>query len=150
MTIHVIYGTETGNSEMVADDLVEALEGETEAFAHDMADFDIVELDADDFVIVISSTYGEGELPNSAQPFFDKLEQQAPDLSDLTFATFGLGDSFYETFNQGSQIIADKLRELGATEIGERGVHDASSGELPGDVALDWLKGVLESQRMAS
>ena len=37
MTIHVIYGTETGNSEMVADDLVEALEGETEAFAHDLS-----------------------------------------------------------------------------------------------------------------
>lgn len=145
MTIHVIYGTETGNAEMVADDLVEALENDATVSAQDMADFDLAEVAVDDFVILISSTYGEGELPNSAQPFFAKLEQQVPDLSGLTFATFGLGDSFYETFNQGSQILADKLRDLGATELGERGVHDASSGELPGDVAVDWLKDLLSA-----
>lgn len=143
MTIHVIYGTETGNAEMVADDLVEALEGDATVTARDLADFDPAEVAERDFVILVSSTYGEGELPNSAQPFFARLEAQAPDLSGLTFATFGLGDSFYETFNHGSRILADKLRELGATELGERGVHDASGGELPGEVAVEWLKGLL-------
>ena len=87
--------------------------------------------------------YGEGELPHSAQPFYNRLEQQAPELLGMSFATFGLGDSFYETFNQGSQDLADKLLALGATELGERGVHDASSGELPGDVAVAWLKELL-------
>ncbi|MDI5922863.1 flavodoxin domain-containing protein [Halomonas sp. LR5S13] len=143
MTIHVIYGTETGNAEMVADDLMEALENDATVSAQDMVDFDLAEVVDDDFVILVSSTYGEGELPNSAQPFFDRLEQEAPDLSGLAFATFGLGDSFYDTFNQGSQTLADKLLELGATELGERGIHDASKGELPGDVAVAWLKALL-------
>lgn len=150
MKIHVIYGTETGNAEMVADDLVEALENDAIVSVNDMADFDLAEVAADDFVILVSSTYGEGELPNSAQPFFDKLERHAPDLSSLKFATFGLGDSFYETFNHGSQILADKLRELGATELGDRGVHDASSGELPGEVAVAWLKELLTIKELAS
>lgn len=144
MTIHIIYGTETGNAEMVADDLLETLESSADVNVQDMAEFELEEVKTDDFVILVSSTYGEGELPNSAQPFYDRLEQQSPNLNGMSFATFGLGDSFYETFNQGSQVLADKLRALGATELGERGVHDASSGELPGDVAVDWLKELLD------
>lgn len=150
MRIHIIYGTETGNAEMLADDLMESLEDAGSVSAHDMADFDLAEVESDDFLILVSSTYGDGELPHSAQPFFDRLEQGAPDLSHLTFATFGLGDSFYETFNHGSKILADKLCELGATEQGERGVHDASSGELPSDVALVWLKKVMATESVAS
>ncbi|PAU85065.1 nitric oxide synthase [Pseudomonas sp. WN033] len=143
MKILVIYGTETGNAEMVADDLVNALSQDFESSGHDMAHFDPATIATDDVLIVVCSTYGDGELPNSAQPFFQHLDSQAPDLTGVRFATFGLGDSFYETFNRGSQIIADKLATLGACEFGQRGVHDASSGELPGEIALSWLKQTL-------
>ena len=77
------------------------------------------------------------------QPFHAALQGRRPDLAGLRFATFGLGDSFYETFNRGSRIIADALVELGAQQVGEHGQHDASSGELPGDAALAWAKGLL-------
>ncbi|GAA3543402.1 flavodoxin domain-containing protein [Zobellella aerophila] len=145
MKIITLFGTETGNAEMVADDIVEALASDFEACAHDMADFDIHDIRQEDVLLLVCSTYGNGELPNSAQPLFDMLVSEQPELSQLRFATFGLGDSFYETFNKGSQIMADQLLALGATEIAERGRHDASSGELPGDVALAWLKTVVSS-----
>lgn len=58
-------------------------------------------IDKDDLLIVVSSTYGDGEMPHSAQPFFDRLEAVTPDFAGSRFATFGLGDSFYETFNEG-------------------------------------------------
>ena len=143
MKILVVYGTETGNAELVADDIQEQLAADFDVSCEDMASADPTTLSEDDRLILVCSTYGDGELPNSAQPFFSKLKDQCPDLNGVKFAAFGLGDSFYETFNKGSAIIADALLELGASEVGERGVHDASSGEMPTDVALEWLSGVI-------
>ncbi|SDI06207.1 flavodoxin domain-containing protein [Pseudomonas panipatensis] len=143
MKMIILFGTETGNAEMVADDVAEALGADYPTVVRDMSAFDPSELKADDFHLVICSTYGDGELPNSAQPFFAALQQQRPDLRGLRFAAFGLGDSFYQTFNRGSQLIADALKQLGATQVGEHGQHDASSGELPGDVALAWTRTLL-------
>ena len=143
MNIHVVYGTETGNAEMVADDIVDALSADVSIESFDMSKCSVADLSADVFYFIVCSTYGDGELPQSAQPFFDALNSQRPDLSGLRFAVFGLGDSFYETFNRGSEIIAQTLTELGAEQVGERGMHDASAGQLPGDIAMPWAKAVL-------
>ena len=143
MKLVVLFGTETGNAELVAEDIVDAVRAETEASAHDMADFDIAGLTPDALYLIVCSTYGDGELPNSAQPFANALREQRPDLSGVRFAVFGLGDSFYATYNQGSRLLAELLGELGARQVGEHGLHDASSSELPGDVALAWAKSIL-------
>ncbi|HHJ4328280.1 TPA: flavodoxin domain-containing protein [Klebsiella pneumoniae] len=144
MKIQILYGTETGNAEMVAEDILDALAEQNEIEAYDLSKVDISSLDPSTFYIVVCSTYGDGELPNSAQPFHNALNEHCPDLSGLRFATFGLGDSFYSTYNNGSQIIAERLTELGAQRIGERGLHDASSGLLPGDVAIEWAQQLIE------
>lgn len=144
MKIHVLFGTETGNAEMVAEDIVDALAAEHDIEAHDMSKVAADSLDREALYLVVCSTYGDGELPNSAQPFYNALGELRPDLSGLRFATFGLGDSFYGTYNNGSQIIAERLLELGAHSVGERGLHDASSGLLPGDVAVEWARQLLE------
>ena len=143
MNIHVLYGTETGNAEMVADDIVDALSGDVSIESTDMSKFSVADLSTDVFYFIVCSTYGDGELPHSAQPFFEALNSHQPDLSGLQFAVFGLGDSFYETFNRGSEIIAQALIELGAEQVGERGIHDASAAQLPADIAMPWAKAVL-------
>ncbi|KXU37164.1 nitric oxide synthase [Ventosimonas gracilis] len=144
MKLHILFGTETGNAEMVADDLAEAAGREFEVSVQDMAQLDVSELiEPDGLYLIVCSTYGDGELPASAQPFAQNLSEQQPNLSGLRFAIFGLGDSFYATYNQGSALIAAQLTELGASQVGERGLHDATSGELPGEVAQDWLKTLL-------
>lgn len=139
MKVLVLYGTETGNAELVADDIQEQLSMQTEVECLDMATVDPASFTAEHRLIVVCSTYGDGELPNSAQPFYIRLQNNAPDLHGVKFATFGLGDSFYKTFNQGSDTIASALLGAGAMEVAKRGVHDASSGEMPSDVALGWL-----------
>jgi MioC protein len=54
---------------------------------------------------------------------------------------FGLGDRTYaETFNFGGKRFDDILTELGAKRIGERHMHDASSGILPEETALEWCQ----------
>lgn len=144
MKLVVLFGTETGNAELVAEDIVDALGGEAEASAHDMAGFDVAGLRPGALYVIVCSTYGDGELPNSAQPFFSALRERRPNLDGVRFAVFGLGDSFYATYNQGSRILAEQFAKLGAQQVGEHGVHDASSGELPGDVALAWARSIVE------
>ena len=143
MNIQVLYGTETGNAEMVADDIVDALSADVSIESTDMSKFSVTDLSPDVFYFIVCSTYGDGELPHSAQPFFEALDREQPNLCGLKFALFGLGDSFYETFNRGSEIVAQTLTRLGAKQVGERGVHDASAGQLPGDIAMPWAKAVL-------
>jgi len=54
---------------------------------------------------------------------------------------FGLGDRTYaETFNFGGKRFDELLSELGAQRIGERHKHDASSGVLPEETALEWCQ----------
>ncbi|MDO5051407.1 MAG: flavodoxin domain-containing protein [Pseudoclavibacter sp.] len=144
MRVTVLYGTESGNAELIAQDLAEALAPGHEAEAIDLQDFDPARLDPEGFFLLVCSTHGEGELPNTARPFFERLKGFRGDLSGVRYAVFGLGDSFYEeTYSRGSEILDERLRELGAVRVGEYGRHDASSWELPSDLALAWLPGVL-------
>jgi MioC protein len=93
---------------------------------------------------VICSTHGDGGLPASAQPFAEALDEQRPDLTGLTYAMFGLGDSSYETYSRGSERIDERFAALGATRVGEYGRHDASDGSLPNDSALEWAREIVE------
>ncbi|GAA4664304.1 flavodoxin domain-containing protein [Frondihabitans cladoniiphilus] len=140
----ILYGTESGNAEMVADDLVDEISGDREVEAFDMSDFDLADFDPENYYLVVCSTHGDGELPSSARPFGEALDEEKPDLTGIRYSIFGLGDSSYETYSHGSEIIDEKLTALGATRVGEYGRHDASDGSLPNDNALAWLQGVLE------
>lgn len=147
MKFTVLFGTESGNSEFIAQDLVDHLTAQGhEAELGDLQFTDPSSLSSEAGpYLIICSTHGEGELPNTAIPFLDALNEQAPDLTGLRYAMFGLGDSFYEdTYSQGSEIIDRKLTELGAQRIGEYGRHDASSVEDGTELALEWIPGVIE------
>ncbi|GAA2026649.1 FMN-binding protein MioC [Agromyces tropicus] len=138
--IPIIFGTESGNAEMVADDIAEAL---TDA-GHDaevvpMEDFEVADLPDHEVVVVITSTYGEGELPETTAPFHAALIEQEPDLSSVRFAAFGLGDSTYETYNNAISILQAELTRLGAAQIGETCRHDAASGLDLTIVATEWV-----------
>lgn len=146
MKITVLYGTESGNAELIAEDLGQALSAEHEVLVADLQDYDPARLSADQLTLVVCSTHGEGELPNTAQPFGAALDALEPDLTGMRYAMFGLGDTFYEeTYSQGSEILDRRFTELGAIRIGEYGRHDASSWDLGSDVALEWLPGVIEA-----
>jgi MioC protein len=144
MNIVVLYGTESGNAETVADDLVSDLAAES-IRAVDMTDATLEDLTPDAFYIVICSTHGDGDLPSSAVPFAELLDSEQPNLSGIRYAMFGLGDSSYETYSRGSERIDERLAALGATRVGEYGRHDASDGSLPNDSALEWAKGVVSA-----
>lgn len=146
MKIAVLYGTETGNAEMLAEDIQSVLDAEHDVTCANLADTDPADLDRQAFHVMVCSTYGEGDLPSSARPFAERLDAGAPDLSGLRFAIFGLGDGEYaDTFAHGSKKLAEKLRTFGAIQVGERLTHDAAGGEMPEDLALPWIADILEN-----
>jgi MioC protein len=149
--IQILFGTESGNAEMVADDISEALESrglKNEITALDS--FDVDELPEVDVAIFITSTYGDGELPMTTAPFHEALVVAEPDLGSLRFCAFGLGDRTYETYNNAITVLATTLTELGATQLGEIGRHDASGAESYTDAAVAWVNQLLESEAISN
>jgi MioC protein len=140
----ILFGTESGNSELVAEDIAEELASAAEVDVVDMTDFELDDFDTSNFYIVVCSTHGDGELPSGARPFHVALEAESPSLEGIRYAVFGLGDSSYDTYSHGSEIIDEKLTELGATRVGVYGRHDASDGSLANDPAVEWSKSLVE------
>jgi MioC protein len=143
MQIALLYGTETGNAEMLAEDIAAHLSGH-ETSVTNLCDFDPADFDATTLYVVVCSTYGDGELPASAQPFAARIEAMKPDLSGICFAVFGMGDSEYpETFNHGGMRIEALLTSAGAMLLGDRVTHDASGPDMAEDLAMPWVDGVV-------
>lgn len=116
--ILVLVGTQTGNSELVADAVAERL-GALGFAAHvlDMAEAVPDELTEQRQLIVVLCTWANGTYPDNAVEYAESLEAVHPDLSDLRFGIVGLGDRDYEPYYQTAAIHLDALlRACGATQ----------------------------------
>jgi cytochrome P450/flavodoxin len=142
----VLYGTESGNAENIADILVDEFSDGARIRAVDMTDATADDLRPENVTLVICSTHGEGELPSSARPFARLLDTEQPDLSGIRYAMFGLGDSSYEFYSRGSELIDARLAALGAERFGEYGRHDAVDGTLPNESVLAWAREILRDE----
>lgn len=138
--IKILVGTMTGTAELVADEIVDVLQdkgAETEILLMDDLQPDALVPGA--LYIICTSTYGQGDIPDNAQAFYEALQSEKPDLSGLTYGIFALGDRTYmQTFCFGGIKFDELFTSLGARRLGERQDHDAASGELPEDVAAEW------------
>ena len=94
-------------------------------------------------MIFVVATTGNGEFPVSARAFWRFiLRKGLPEdtLSDLRFATFGLGDSSYARYCWAARMLNRRLCGLGAEEVFAAGEAD-DQHEFGVDGALDpWLK----------
>ncbi|MEU5294480.1 diflavin oxidoreductase [Streptomyces umbrinus] len=142
VTIDVLFGTQTGNSEFVAGELVagaraRGLGGRATA----LDDITPEQLAAMSHVLVVTSTYGEGELPDNAGLFWEALQAEtAPRLEGLRYAVLGLGDRGYDDFCQAAKLIDTRLEQLGAGRLHERVDCDVDFE----DPAAEWTTAVLE------
>ncbi|MEM6696282.1 MAG: sulfite reductase subunit alpha [Pseudomonadota bacterium] len=117
--LDILYGTQTGTAEMLATDAAEA--ARAKGFTPRIAEMDDVEMDqlaAMENLIVVISTYGEGEMPDNAQQFWDALSATtAPRLEAMNFGVLALGDTSYEHFCQAGKLIDTRLEQLGAKRM---------------------------------
>ncbi len=120
--IRVLYGTETGNSEELAEELAEILRdaGHT-VNCNNLEDYKVQQLKQEHCVIAITSTHGDGDPPEPARGFFEELEgRKAPALGHLHYAVLGLGDTSYEFFCEAAKTLDRRFSELGGKPVAAR------------------------------
>jgi MioC protein len=142
MKVTILVGTMTGTAQLCAQEMELALDdGETEVATRLMDGLDSSVFSDASVFLICTSTYGQGDVPDNARALYEHLQSSRPDLSRVRYGVFGLGDRTYaETFNFGGKRFDELLTELGARRIGERHMHDASSGILPEETALEWCQ----------
>lgn len=120
-SLTILYGSQTGNAKGVAT----AIKAQAEARGlpvtlASMADYKPKQLKKESHLLVVVSTYGEGEPPESAVDLFEQLKKgKIGKLDGLKFAVLGLGDSSYEFFCQTGKDFDDFLATAGAERIYE-------------------------------
>ncbi len=136
----VLYGTESGNAEKLADlSAKEAKKRGLQVKVVNMADVSPSMLAKVDNLIVIVSTWGEGDPPESAGAFYKALPSTEVDLAKLKFSVCALGDTAYEKFCQTGKDIDAWLEARGATRVVPREDCDVSYQEPH----KKWLEAVL-------
>jgi flavodoxin len=139
--IGIFVATMTGLAELCADEANDALaEQDIRAEVRLMDGLEADAVEALDVIVVVSSTYGQGDIPDNGQHFFDALAAGGS-LAGKRFAVFGLGDRTYaDTFCNGGAQWDRLLEEKGATRLMPFERHDASAGTMAEDEAVRWAE----------
>lgn len=104
MEITIIYGTETGNSESLAQDARAKLTKlGHQAKVVDMEGITVEQLKNAGTLLVITSTWGDGEPPTNAEALHQELKDSSEDLSEVSYAVFALGDGILRKLLPGWQ-----------------------------------------------
>jgi len=116
--MQILYGSQSGNSEVLVKDLKKY--AATQGFEASINELDSVtpaDLESHSHVLIVCSTFGEGEPPDNAKNFYTSLmENDTLALpATLNFSVCGLGDSSYTFFNKCAADIHDRLTQAGAT-----------------------------------
>ena len=139
--LNIIFGTQTGNAEGVAEEFAQiAKKRGLQTSVSAMDDVAMESLESMSHMLAVVSTYGEGEMPDNAQLFWDALSSdEAPDLKNLEFGVFALGDTGYEEFCQAGKLIDTRLEQLGAKRIIPRVDCDVEFEDLAAKYIVDVL-----------
>ena len=117
----VLYGTESGNSEALADRAVKGAKRRgLQAAVKNMADLAPEDLAKTSNLLVIVSTWGDGEPPETAAAFYKNFMTSSIPLDGLRFSVCALGDTSYEKFCQTGKDIDARLAALGAKRLADR------------------------------
>ena len=147
----ILYGTETGNAADLARTLKAAAEEKGLACTlSDMADYKMRQLSQEQDLLIIVSTYGEGDPPQPATGFFEFVEgRKAPRLENARFAVLALGDSTYEYYCQAGKRLDQRFEELGAQRLASRVDCDVDYEE-PAEAWIAAIVGQLASEAQAA
>jgi sulfite reductase (NADPH) flavoprotein alpha-component len=140
LPVTILYGSQTGTAETLSKKLAKQLKAANCApNILDLSEVTPEDLKLIQHLLLITSTYGEGEPPDNAQSFYAALMAEgAPALTDLNYSVFGLGDSSYADFCQCSKQFDARLEALGAKRLALMGEADGD----PDDVFSEWLTAV--------
>lgn len=129
-TLNVLFGSESGNSEKLAQS-IELTAKELTKKAGDalkitvarknLKDVKVADLAGMENVVVVISTWGEGDPPGTCVDFCNSLfSASEPDLSKMKYTVLAMGDTAYEIFCGCGKQVDESLSRLGAQKFMDR------------------------------
>lgn len=139
--VGIFVGTVYGNALLVAEEAETVLKSQ----GHEVKLFEEGTLEAwqyyrHHFVLVVTSTTGQGDLPDSIAPLFAAVRDTVGYQPELRYGVIALGDSSYDNFCGGGHKLDDLLQEQGAARIGDLLEIDAMENPEPETVAIPWVE----------
>lgn len=137
----ILYGSESGNTESLADQTAKAAKQKGfKPKVINMSETTPAKLKDSENLLVLVSTWGEGDPPESATDFYEAMmSDAAPRFEGTHFSVLGLGDTSYEHFCKMGKDFDSRLESLGAIRISNRRDCDVDYD----DDFSDWLESSL-------
>ena len=116
-SINILFGSQTGNAAGLAEKTAKlAANYGLEPKIVDMDGLDPAQLATMKRVMIITSTWGEGEMPDNADAMWNAINANGPALGSVHFSVCAIGDTSYDEFCKAGHDWNDKLAALGGTE----------------------------------
>uniref|UniRef100_A0A8C7DB90 Nitric oxide synthase, inducible n=1 Tax=Oncorhynchus kisutch TaxID=8019 RepID=A0A8C7DB90_ONCKI len=150
----VLYATETGKSQTLAQRLNSMLNGAFNSRLLCMEDYNFSDMEQESLLIVVASTFGNGDSPGNGEVCFCEqvkvssmssislcivlsvlgytslvLKLVLCPLSSPRYCVFGLGSRMYPQFCAFAHAVDAKLEELGAERVTPTGEGDELNGQ---------------------
>ncbi|EKN4696583.1 flavodoxin [Yersinia ruckeri] len=139
--VGIFVGTVYGNALLVAEEAENILKEQ----GHEVKLFDEGTLEAwqyyrQHYALVITSTTGQGDFPDSIAPLFQAVRDQVGFQPELRYGIIALGDSSYDNYCGAGRAFDALLQEQGATRIGEMLEIDAIEQPEPEAASCPWVE----------
>lgn len=98
--VGILFVTETGNSKKIAQELSAYIKKHLNIVSkiYNAQTFKPKQLKQEEYLFVIASTHGEGEVPEAGKTLFDFLSTTDEQFNNISYAVLALGDSSYPLY----------------------------------------------------
>lgn len=140
--INILFGSQSGNAQNLANVISESLaDAGFDSPVFDMGEIDPENIHDMDYLLIVTSTYGDGEPPDNASEWMSYLKfNEEIKLSTLNYCILGLGDSYYPHFCQCGKDFDEYLSKRGGNSLIQRLDCDLYYEEQ----YPEWLSGLID------
>ena len=139
--IAILWGSETGTAQGLAENTeIQMTKLGLQAQAIDMLDIKLEGLADYGVLLVITSTWGDGDPPSNAMDLLGELQAKSIDLSGCRFSVCALGDTAYYQFCKCGKDFDEVLEKRGATRL-----YPIQECDIEYDAPFEqWLQGIIQ------
>jgi len=117
-SLAILFGSQTGNAAGLAEKTAKmATDYGLTPTVYDMDGFDAATLANHKRTLIITSTWGEGEMPDNAESLWQTVNSNSPSLSGVNFSICAIGDTAYDEFCKAGTDWDEKYESLGASRV---------------------------------